>query len=34
MDDFYSQQDIEDYFDEDEINASEFGFMMGYLGMT
>jgi len=33
MDDFYSTQDIEECFDEDEMNASEYGFMIGYLGM-
>ena len=32
MDDMYSFNGIEKCLDEDEINAAESGFMIGYLG--
>jgi hypothetical protein len=32
VDDFYSTADVEDYFEEDEMNTGEYGFMIGYLG--
>ena len=30
--DFYSQKILEEYVEDDEINAEEEGFMIGYLG--
>jgi len=30
--DFYTEAYLHEYMDDDEINASEEGFMMGYLG--
>ena len=30
--DFYSEKILEEYVEDDEINAEEEGFMIGYLG--
>ena len=30
--DFYSIEHLEEYIEDDEINAEEEGFMIGYLG--
>jgi len=29
--DFYNERNLEEYMDDDEINAEEEGFMIGYL---